>query len=72
MLTPPPELTTLGDLQCKVLIKGEPQRMLGEGQYEALESRHVWWLVHTQSLMVLAAYHDVEKGDLLREMTLPK
>lgn len=40
--------------------------------YEPLCARHVWWLCHVSSGLLVAAYHDVERGDLLREMTLPK
>ena len=67
--------------QCKVLVKGDPQMRLGGGEgggaaaggaYEPLAARHVWWLCHVGSAMVVAAFHDVEKGDLLREMTLPR
>mmetsp|Transcript_17526 Transcript_17526/g.22776 ORF Transcript_17526/g.22776 Transcript_17526/m.22776 type:complete len:520 (-) Transcript_17526:872-2431(-) len=58
--------------QCKVLVKGEMLNRFEDGSYEPLDARHVWWLIHTPSSAVIAAYHDVEKGDLLREMTLPK
>lgn len=59
--------------QCKVLVKGQTLQRLGRGaEYEALRPEHIWWLIHVGSGMVVAAYHDVEKGDLLREMTLPK
>jgi serine/threonine protein kinase len=69
-----------------VLVKGEPLARASPsgghvsglssgavgGAYEPLGPRHVWWLCHVASGLVVAAYHDVERGDLLREMTLPK
>jgi len=65
--------STLLSLQCKVLAKGQPLQRLEEGGgYEPLRPEHIWWLIHVGSGMIVAAYHDVEKGDLLREMTLPK
>ena len=74
--------------QCKVVLKGEPRKTISsEGSlttsrdnsmsystsiYEPLAVRHVWWLIHPPTGQIVSAYHDVERGDLLREMTLPR
>lgn len=67
--------------QCKVAVKGELRRRIRSSSsstdekssaYEPLAARHIWWLVHTHTGQIVSAYHDVERGDLLREMTLPR
>jgi len=57
--------------QCKVVAQGKPLQGGDGGLRKSLGAENVWWLFHGPSGRVVAAFHDVERGNLIREMTLP-
>lgn len=57
--------------KCHVATKGLPLSAAQASGQAPLTLQHVWWLVHSQTKCVYAAYEDAHRGQL-RELTLPK
>ena len=57
--------------KCHVAAKGKPLTLEQAAAKQPLTLDNVWWLVHSQTKCVYAAYEDAHRGQL-RELTLPK